>query len=146
MIDDKWRTRETPILEAIAEIEAKGDPHADFDEIVEATGLGEADVSQGLRALYDADYLTGTNPGVRANGWFRLDQVRFLERGRRAVGQWPPADAYDALLVEIDARLETATERERSLLDQFRQSVIAVGESVAGALLVDVARKLASGL
>ena len=46
--------------------------------------------------------------------------IGLREKGRRAVGQWPPDDAFDALIARLDARiLSTADDDARSRLKRF---------------------------
>lgn len=92
MVTRTWEEREQRLLEAIATAEEEG-REARADELDSPTGLSPQQVQQGLRALYDAGYVDGID--VTAQGdTFDLLNIRLLERGRRAVGQWPSEDQY----------------------------------------------------
>jgi hypothetical protein len=65
-----------------------------------------------------------------------------LERGARAVGQWPTDDPYEALLALIDERLLDANldEETQTKLQRFRNALIDVGKGAAGGLLAALIR------
>lgn len=92
-----WEERQLPLLQAIARAEEEYDgsrrPLNSLGPwLREASGLDDRDVQLGLRALYEADYVSGNEPGI--NGRMSdLIGIRLLERGRRTVGQWPPEAA-----------------------------------------------------
>ena len=113
MADSTWEARELPILEAVARAEAKGRFVANNNELAETTGLERDTVDLGLFALRDARYLTGVD--AAAEELCYLLEIRLLERGRRAIRQWPSEDAADTLLELLSARVAAAsTEEDRS--------------------------------
>jgi hypothetical protein len=145
---EKWRSRELPILEAVAAIEDRGDPYASFDEVVDGSGLDEDLVRQGLQALYDAGYVTGEIPDLRLDqvrGLFRLEEIRLLEDARVATGQWPSADSYDALLALLSERITKAPASERKSLVALRDAILAVGQKGATEVILDTYRRIRDG-
>ncbi len=129
MVTSTWQTRELPILEAIARAEAD-DQDIDSGEVADATGLPSTTVTAGLRALLDADMLTGAK--VNTFGGFGMLMIRLRERGRRAVGQWPSGDAVADLVALIDARQTATTDpEERTKLRALASGLLDVGKGAA---------------
>jgi len=140
-----WDTRESKILDAVASAETQG-VDANNEWLETATGLKQSEVALGLRALYEADYLTGIDATTMDGPSFYLMAVRLLERGRRTVGQWPSEDPVQLLLQILDARIaEASTEDERSRLEQLRDTALGVGRDVLVSLLSTFAHQ-ATGL
>lgn len=84
--------------------------------------------------------IAGTNAATHS-GFDMLD-IGLREKGRRAVGQWPAYDAYDAFLTRLQRRLEETTDAaERSRLERFRDGAIALGREVVAELIADVIRR-----
>jgi len=134
----KWDERELPILEAIAGLEDDSGENVErIDTLVDLTGLERGDVVLGLRALVNAGYvdaIDASGPMVGNEGAEFLD-IGLLERGRRAVGQWPSEDAGDDLLELIRQRAEgAATEEERSRLRRLLEA----GKAVGGRTLTEI--------
>ena len=102
-----WAEREQPILEAVAEAEEQG-RSVNNDDISGQTGIGRPALDAGLLALFEGQYLTGTSAGAEELCY--LLDVRLLERGRRATGQWPSEDAEQALLHLLLSRVEGAVD------------------------------------
>ncbi len=92
MVTRTWEERELRLLEVIAQ----GEDGPSFalpssDDATERTGLDPQTAQTALRALYRADYITGSKVNTHS-GWGLLS-IRLTERGRRAVGQWPSENA-----------------------------------------------------
>jgi len=135
-----WESREIPMLEVIAldEQQGSGVPLAS-DVIGMRAGLADRDVAVGLRALHEADYVTGA--AIHTTGGWSMINVRLTERGRRAVGQWPSDDLADELIRILDARIERAhDEGERSRLKKLRDAALDVGRGLLSDALFEVAR------
>lgn len=148
MAREKWLSRDLPILETIAAIEDRRDPFTSFEEVVEGTGFDPDDVRLGLQALYDAAYLTGEIPDLRLDqvrGLFHLQEIRLLEGGRVATGQWPSDDPYAGFVAVLDARIQTASADERGALVRLRDALITVGERVATEVILDSYRRIRDG-
>ncbi len=130
------------LLEAIADAEDRG-VEARADELGEPTGLALDDVQRGLQALYDADYIEG----IVATGQdeiFDLLNIRLLERGRRAVGQWPAEDQYAALMQVLERQIAASGDpAERTKLERLRDAAIGLGEGMVATILNAWARSLA---
>lgn len=142
-ISSTWESRELPLLAAVARAEQTGTP-ADTHSLANDTRLTTRDASMGLRALYDAEYLTGIDATTMSGPSFDLLDVRLLERGRRAVGQWPADDLRQVLLAILEQRISsTADPEERSRLERFREGVIGVGTEVVTSLLSSFLRHAA---
>lgn len=138
-----WDERERPILEAIAAGEAGRD--LNNDDVAEATGLSRDDVDRGLLALYEADYVTGTD--AAAEELCYLLGMRLLERGRRAVGVWPADDSGEALLDLLRARIADAdTDEERSRWQRLFDAAKGLGGTALRELTVAYLKHVAPGL
>jgi DNA-binding IclR family transcriptional regulator len=112
-----WDDREQPILEAIADLEPTH-PQLNNDDLAAATGIDRESLDRALLALVEADYITGTN--AAAEELCYLIGARLLERGRRAVGQWPAEDSAEALLELVSARVTSAASvEERNRWEKF---------------------------
>lgn len=137
--------RELVLLQAIAQAEQESDEDTDSYRLPEATGLESREAESGLRALFDARFTTGTD----VSGFdqvFGLLAIRLLERGRRAVGQWPPEDQYDAFVAVLEQQIsDAATDEERTRLDRIRDAAVGVGRDVLTSVLSAWARQ-AGGL
>ena len=104
------------------------------------TGLPPLQIAAGLRALVDAGMIKGLN--IHTQCGFDMLQIGIREKGRRAIGQWPPGDTFDALLALVEARLATTDDPSaRSRLERLRDGLLAVGREVAGELIADVVRR-----
>lgn len=137
-----WEERELILLEAIAKAENEGGEDPDSYRLPGVTGLDPREVEIGLRALYDADYITGSD----ASDWdqtFGLLAIRLLERGRRAVGQWPGDDPYEAFLAVLEQQISgAASGEERSRLERMRDVALSVGRDVLTSVLSGRARQV----
>ena len=136
MAEPTWAIRERPILEAIAAGEHEG-PVPEVDDLVELTGLERTSVALALRGLVDAHYVTAVDFAGTLDPDADFADIRLLERGRRAVGQWPSEDAGDALLALLRDRAEEApTEEERGRLKRFADAASALGTKALNDLAV----------
>lgn len=142
MVTRTWEEREQRLLEAIATAEEEG-REARADELDSPTGLSPQQVQQGLRALYDAGYVDGID--VTAQGdTFDLLNIRLLERGRRAVGQWPSEDQYAALLEVLETQIAASQDPEqRTKLERLRDAAIGLGQGMLATVLNAWARSIA---
>lgn len=148
MAREKWLSRDLPILETISAIEDRRDPCTSFEEVVEGTGFDQDDVRLGLQALCDAAYLTGEIPDLRLDqvrGLFYLEEIRLLDSGRVATGQWLSDDPCAGLVAVLDARIEAASADERGGLVRLRDALITVGERVATEVIFDSYRRVRDG-
>lgn len=137
--------RELRLLEAIARAEEDhaGEPlHSLDSRLGDATGLPDDEVQLGLRALDEAAYIFGNNPGINQR-IFDLIDIRLLEKGRRTVGQWPPEDQYDAFVAVLDQQIASApTEEERSRLERMRDVALGMGRDVLTSVLAAWAKQV----
>jgi hypothetical protein len=144
MADETWESRAIPIMDLIA---ANEDPHAltSLDEFSDATGLSHVEVEVELERLINAEFIEGkihrTMSG-RNRGHWRLPGAMLLERGSRAVGQWPSDDPFDALLELIDQRILDGSldDDTKSRLKQLRSTLVDVGKGAAGGVLAALIR------
>jgi hypothetical protein len=79
-----------------------------------------------VQALLEAGFLTGTN----ASGGTEYDyfiRLRLTEKGRRAVGQWPPG-AVEAFLAELDRHIVREHDPDKkSKLQRWRDAAADAG-------------------
>lgn len=130
------------LLEAIADAEDRG-VEARADELGEPTGLALGDVQRGVQALYDAEYIDGIVATTQQD-IFDLLNIRLLERGRRAVGQWPAEDQYAALMQVLERQIATSEDpTERTKLERLRDAALGLGEGMVATILNAWARSLA---
>jgi len=136
-----WVRREQLLLEAIAAAEEAGE-RVNTADLVETTGLGEVETQLGIRALYDAEFIDGSDATTMGD-IFDLMLIRLLELGRQAVGQWPSEDQYAALLAVLDRQISEARDAdERTRLERLRDAAIGAGREVAVSLLTAWTRYL----
>jgi DNA-binding transcriptional ArsR family regulator len=132
---DLWTLRELPVLDAIAQGEAEGVDMVNFQDLVTVLKMDPQAVARSLEALVDAGYVTLVDCSSMV-GFDALD-IRLMERGRRATGQWPSDDPFDALVQVIEARsVDSGTDeltrtKLRGLLDDLQD----VGKATATAVL-----------
>jgi len=115
MVRNTWEKRELVILEAIANYEDEtGDSVPNLKRLVELSGLDAKTCSVGLKALITAQPpLVAATDASTFGGWDVLE-IDLLERGRRAVGQWPNENPANELLELLRERVESAaTDEER---------------------------------
>lgn len=135
MAKDTWASREMPILEAIFEAEESGDSEDwTVSSVAEATEFSKEKATLGVRALAEAGFIWGHDSSTTA-GW-DLFGIRLMERGRRAVGQWPTDDVYDTLLRTLRAQIDEESDPARKTrLTKLLDVVTSVGQDVAGSVL-----------
>ena len=137
-----WESRELPILLATAEAEETGGD-ASTQSLADATGLNVRDASLGLRVLFEADYLTGVDVTTQGGPPLDLINVHLLEKGRRAVSQWP-ADASSILLEILAERIAATSDPvEKGRLEQLRDAALGVSRDVLVSVLSALARQAA---
>lgn len=136
-----WETREQRALEAIFEAEEADQDAFSTVDLAESLGIDISKARRSARALYEAGYIYGSDASTTAG--FDLLGMRLLERGRRAVGQWPSEDVYDALVRLLQAQIAEEEDPERrTRLQRLLTSVTEVGKDVAGGVLVSLARQV----
>lgn len=140
-----WDDREQRLLETIADAEAAGVNRIDTADVAEALPeLRRAQVELGLRNLLEAAYITGTDVTDADSEVCDLMEIRLIERGYRAVRQWPSEDAAATLLSIIDARIDATTDpEESSRLQRLRDALRSTGTATAQQLLVAFIRHMA---
>ena len=99
-----WRTREVPILEAIAQLTVEHHRVRHSSEIATATGLTDEEVALGIARLADAEYRpvapgTGQGPGLRRQMGRRrslaAETQPLVGARRRGKGESRPATRAD---------------------------------------------------
>jgi len=142
-----WRTREIPILEAIAQLTAEHQRVRHSSEIASATGLTDEEVALGLVRLAEAGYGQDGSQPNHPGGGRSLMGVGLLERGLREVGVWPNEDVGGTLVTVMDERIELASDSEqRSRLESLRDAVLGVGQEVVAGVLTEAVKRAAMGL
>jgi hypothetical protein len=135
-----WDRREQPILDAIA----RGSEAEDIrsEQLCEATGLSTREVQIGLRHLAESGYITGSNATSQGE-IFDLINIRLLERGLIATGEWP-GDPYDELVTALTrAAASEADPEKRSKLERLVFAAGDVGKSVLSGVLTSVIKSTA---
>lgn len=138
MGEQTWSVRESPILEAIFDLEEEGD-ESGFSNVMtgnvaERARLELSETRREIRALYEAAFITGHDDST-GSGW-DLMSIRLLERGRRAVGQWPNDDPYLSLVKMIESQIDHEPEGERrARMKKLLGALTDVGSDVAGSVL-----------
>ncbi len=137
MVVDTWTERELPILQEVVEGEGKGD--LNVGALAERLSLERHQVILGVRALYEARYVEAY-PVEVAEELLPTDymDIRPLERGRRAVGQWPSEDPFDDFVAVVERMIEREPdEGRRSRLERLREALLSLGQGVGGGLLLE---------
>ena len=119
-VDETWETVELPILESTRQAEVDGEDQFNNDDLATATGFERPLIDRTLLALTEAfpPYITGVSAASEELCY--LLGIRLLERGRRAVRQWPNEDAAEQFLELVEKRAnETEDPEERSRLRQL---------------------------
>jgi len=143
LVESVWESREVPLLEAIAKSES-GPGDNTTESIAELAGLPPRDASLGLRALFEADFITGIDVTTMAGLPFQLIGIRLHERGRRATGQWPAEEPARVLVEILNARISSAKdEAERTRLEAARDALLDIGKDVLTSVLSSFARQVA---
>jgi hypothetical protein len=142
MAEATWLSQELPILEAIRRAEISGD-NVDSAAAAAVPGLPRERYMTIIESLNDASYLEARIlPGD--NQIMSVHVLRLMERGRRAVGQWPSEDVFEAFLELLKNRIEeTDNDVEKGRLRRALESMTAIGRQVGTAVLTDLARQAA---
>jgi hypothetical protein len=136
-----WPTREVPILEAIAEIEARPGPQYPITkhDLAEMAAISEQDLVTGFRALVEDGYIThGTMlQGAHESGFHSVTGPRLRGKGRRAIRQWPGEDPFHDL-IDVLERLIAATDEpeEKTRLEKLKAALWGLGEKVGTAVAI----------
>jgi hypothetical protein len=142
-----WETRALPLLHAIAALETTSqDEQIEVSVLARMTGISDREAYVELKRLLDAGYLRAQVLDVMGDdvGETGLWDVMQLEKGSRAVGQWPSGDPYEALLALIERRMAEETDPEaRGRLDRLRGTLIEVGKGTASGVLAALVRSAA---
>lgn len=140
---DTWHTRDVHVLRSVADL----DPHADnwAATICAQHLLDPDDLATSLQALEEAGYVE-----VWWSKTFGGDDPlggRLRERGRRAVGVWPSAEAADGLIEALRHAEEATDDPEEKTL--IRRAAGAIGmvsrEVMTDVLAAVVARQTGLG-
>jgi hypothetical protein len=135
--DEKWLSRDLLILEEV--VTREGNRNVSLHDLCTVLEMDPDEVKLGIRALADGRYLTALPVEVEEE-WLPADydDIRPLERGRRAVGQWPRENTYENFLETIERAIdEESDEDKRTGLQKLRDSVVAAGRSVGSGLLLE---------
>jgi hypothetical protein len=142
-----WRTREVPILEAIAglTLEHKAVPRS--SAIARATGLTAQEVALGIERLAEAGYIEYSSRLNHSVGGQSYVGIGLLERGLREVGVWPNEGVGVTFVTVMDERIELASDPEqRSRLKSLRDAALGVGQEVVAGVLTEAVKRAALGI
>ena len=128
MLEDRWTTRDFPVLREVARRVDETMQYVSVADVMQATGLPEADVIRAGVALAGAGL-------VDTMGAMGHPVVRFTgisPEARRKVGLWPDAgDATDRLIWALEQKIEQTTDAEqRGRLAKLRDAVAGVGRDL----------------
>jgi hypothetical protein len=143
MTEDTWIARDFPIIEAVVATEGPND--ITVGQLASLLSMEQREVILGVRALKEASYLSA-DPVYAAEEFLPLDyhDIRPLERGRRAVGQWPSEDAYEDFFATIERAIEDEPDGdERTRLERVRDFVATTGKTVWTGLLLEYLKQRA---
>jgi hypothetical protein len=144
MTPNLWDDRDFPILQAVQRLTIDART-TELDPIVAEVGaLPREVVSDALIRLQEAGYIVGYYPpsaDADPSDWW---DVRLAERGRRAVGQWPPSDEFAAIVEALDRFVDRQDNpQDRSRAERIRAAVLDGGKDLAINLGATVAAKWA---
>ncbi len=142
MVESTWNTRELPILEALATLEALNDSieRMNLDELVERSGVAVEAGRRAVCALYDDGFITGAD--APSYGGRDIIDITLTGKGRRAVGSWPSkGDAYDDIIAAIDARIDDEPDPEKK--SRLRKGAEGIG-GMGRDLFVEIAATIIS--
>ncbi|MGZ6299704.1 MAG: hypothetical protein ACXWMN_04335 [Candidatus Limnocylindria bacterium] len=135
-----WADREQLILDAIVNWSEPDKPK--LEDLASLAGLDFREAQEGVRNLFESDYLTGFDVSNLGVG-FDLIEIRLVERGLRATGAWP-SDPYDEFLRAVQAAIARSSDAaERSRLAALLEAIKGVGTGVATAVITDVVKRAA---
>jgi hypothetical protein len=135
-----WNEREQKILEVVARFEEDDEINVGVADLAKAAGLDfENSFERGSgasgRRLHE-------RRGASTLDGYDLLAPRLLERGRRAIGQWPSEQTFEAFLHALDEQIvETEDPLERSRLEKLRAAAADVGKGVLGAVLTAIIKQ-----
>lgn len=129
-----WETTAVPILRYVEGVEGTG--IMAFDDVATSIDATSHQVANEIARLISAGYMDGTIEGTIA-GDDSVMRPRLLERGSRAIGQWPSEDSYDGLLELIEERIaDPAADIEtRGKLRAFADVLGEIGKGTAQGVL-----------
>ena len=141
MADDTWSTLALPALEEIANQERKGNRPGNAD-VAEAIGAARDALNREMENLVVSQYVEGTDVTGMTSRVSEYINLHLLERGKRAVGEWPSEDPYADLVALLEHRIAKEENPERrSRLQRFLDGVIEAGKDVAAAVLTEVVKR-----
>jgi DNA-binding MarR family transcriptional regulator len=128
---DDWYRRDLRILERVALAEVAGAEEVTTWDLAAELGLDQHDVTLGLQALKEADFVHWNAMPRYGRDMYKLLWPRLKERGRRTLRKWP-VDGYDALLAILEERIEAEREPdERSKLMRLLTALRGMSRDVA---------------
>lgn len=147
MATPTWRTREVPILEAIAGLTVEHERMRHSSAIATATGLTDEEVALGIERLAEAEYIGYGSRLNHPGGGRSYMGVGLLERGLREVGVWPNEGVAGTFVAVMDERIELASDPEqRSRLKSLKDAVLGVGQEVVAGVLTEAVKRAALGM
>jgi len=142
MAEDTWYSVSFPILEYVAALPPM--TVVNVGTLADDLGFDPMVVVKEVDRLAAAGYLTTSVHKTMTGGDPRPWSVvspDLGEAGLRAVGAWPSADPYDALVAVLQRSIAAESDPdERSRLQRFASAVADVGKGVVTGVLVELAR------
>ena len=138
--ESSWGRVALPVLRGLLEAERE-DRRTDLEGLRELTpDASEREFHNALEDLCEDGYILGravAEPGSPYPGEYL--GLRLAPRGRRAVRDWPGDDAFEALMIALDAAIDRATEpAERTKLEKLKATAQEVGQGVLTSILTSV--------
>jgi hypothetical protein len=149
VVSETWLSVDYPMLCAIIEVEAEGQPGLMIDgaKILERVGL-EMSKDEWIRSvlrLQGGGYIEA-NVNRGGGGVMACIVMGATAAGRRVSGQWPPDDAYLSLVQVFNDRIEAAPDdATKSRLRTALDGILGVGRELGVDLAAEWLKRMTMG-
>jgi hypothetical protein len=143
-----WNECELPILEALRDVEDRGDTPRHL-ELARSVGLDDAEAVQVFDDLFAERFVTADHRKKDGSGRYAIMLgLRLAPNGRRRLGLWPPDEASAERFISafeelLDAKIASSQRPEdRSVLERLKEAIKDAPAAVLTALLVGAAGRI----
>jgi hypothetical protein len=142
-LDDRWATRDYPVLEWIVAQFDSGDPDVQNATVSAALDLSDEDAAAAVRNLERGGYLTAIN-------WFFGDSFAvgdITERALRETGAWPSSETVaDQLMWFLEQKVQQTQDPEaRGRWTRIRDGFAGAGRDFAVEIAAAMATRTIGG-